>query len=203
MELMWINMFLITLENKNMKLAIATSYIQLMASLYGQELNSLIYNHHQSRGSLEVQRRIEERMLMKKRDEQQLKRARYGMKCSRCKAEGHNKSTCKLPPPPEPAQPSATQASATQASATQPSATQVSETQASATQPSATQASATQASTQPSASQHQVRSNSANAHYTTTSRASQKTKKGSGNATATATNVSSSQPATSTLKRIS
>jgi hypothetical protein len=151
MELMWINMFLITLENKNMKLAIATSYIQLMVSLYGQELNSLIYNHHQSRGSLEVQRRIEERMLMKKRDEQQLKRARYGMKCSRCKAEGHNKSTCKLPPPPlELAQPPVTQPTSSQTPTSQP-----------------------QAPANPS--QHQVRSNSAiapaNAPATTTSRA--------------------------------
>lgn len=125
-----------------------------------------------------------------KRDEQQLKRARYGMKCSRCKAEGHNKSTCKLPPPPE-AKPHATQPTASQTPASQPHATQ-----ASATQPSATQG-----STQPSASQHQVRSNSANAPATTTSRASQKTKQGSANATATATTVSSSQPTTSTLKR--
>jgi hypothetical protein len=38
-----------------------------------------------------------------KRDEQQLKRAKNGVKCSRCKKEGHNKSTCKLPPPPPPA----------------------------------------------------------------------------------------------------
>jgi len=34
------------------------------------------------------------------RDDSQMKRARYGIKCSRCKAVGHNKSTCKLPPPP-------------------------------------------------------------------------------------------------------
>jgi hypothetical protein len=38
-----------------------------------------------------------------KRDEQQLKRAKNGVKCSRCKKEGHNKSTCNLPPPPTPA----------------------------------------------------------------------------------------------------
>lgn len=29
-----------------------------------------------------------------------MKRARWGMKCSRCKQSGHNKSTCKLPPLP-------------------------------------------------------------------------------------------------------
>lgn len=34
------------------------------------------------------------------RDDSQMKRARYGIKCSRCKSVGHNKSTCKLPPPP-------------------------------------------------------------------------------------------------------
>jgi hypothetical protein len=33
-------------------------------------------------------------------DKSQLKRARWGIRCSRCKQSGHNKSTCKLPPPP-------------------------------------------------------------------------------------------------------
>jgi hypothetical protein len=33
------------------------------------------------------------------RDDGQMRRARYGIKCSRCKESGHNKSTCKLPPP--------------------------------------------------------------------------------------------------------
>jgi hypothetical protein len=90
-----------------------------------------------------------------KRDEQQLKRAKYGMKCSRCKAEGHNKSTCKLPPPPpEPgtqppasqvptSQPTSSHAPTTQVSATQASASQVSASQVSATQVSATQVPAT------------------------------------------------------------
>jgi len=31
-----------------------------------------------------------------------MRRARWGIKCSRCKESGHNKSTCKLPPPPPP-----------------------------------------------------------------------------------------------------
>jgi len=34
------------------------------------------------------------------RDESQMKRVRYGIECRRCKEVGHNKSTCKLPPPP-------------------------------------------------------------------------------------------------------
>jgi len=34
------------------------------------------------------------------RDDSQMKRARYGIKCSRCKTIGHNKLTCKLPPAP-------------------------------------------------------------------------------------------------------
>jgi hypothetical protein len=33
-------------------------------------------------------------------DANQMKRAEWGIKCSRCKQSGHNKSTCKLPPPP-------------------------------------------------------------------------------------------------------
>jgi len=33
------------------------------------------------------------------KDETQLKKARWGIKCSICKQSGHNKSTCKLPPP--------------------------------------------------------------------------------------------------------
>jgi hypothetical protein len=34
------------------------------------------------------------------REDGQMKRASYGTKCSRCKQPGHNKATCKLPPPP-------------------------------------------------------------------------------------------------------
>lgn len=34
------------------------------------------------------------------KDDSQMKRARWGLKCSRCREGGHNKSTCKLPPPP-------------------------------------------------------------------------------------------------------
>jgi len=34
------------------------------------------------------------------KDDTQMRRARWGMKCSRCKQSGYNKSTCKLPPPP-------------------------------------------------------------------------------------------------------
>jgi hypothetical protein len=33
-------------------------------------------------------------------DANQMKRAKWGIKCSRCKQSGHNKSTCKLPAPP-------------------------------------------------------------------------------------------------------
>jgi len=36
------------------------------------------------------------------KDDGQLKRARWRMKCSRCKQSGHNKSTCKLPARPPP-----------------------------------------------------------------------------------------------------
>jgi hypothetical protein len=34
------------------------------------------------------------------KNDTQMKRARWGLKCSRCREGGHNKSTCKLPPPP-------------------------------------------------------------------------------------------------------
>jgi hypothetical protein len=78
-----------------------------------------------------------------KRDDKQLKRAFHGIVCGRCKQPGHNKSTCKQPPPAQPpAQPSASQ----QASASQPAATQAaSASQPAATQPSASQPAATQA----------------------------------------------------------
>jgi len=114
-----------------------------------------------------------------KRDEQQLKRAKYGMKCSRCKTEGHNKSTCKLPPPPPPA----SQVPTSQPTSSHAPTTQVSATQASATQPPATQVPNTQvpSTTQPPATQ------SVAAKVSSTS--------------ATTRKVSSSQPTTSTLKR--
>jgi len=44
------------------------------------------------------------------RDNSQMKRATYGIKCSRCKQIGHNKSTCTLPPTPTPPPESETQA---------------------------------------------------------------------------------------------
>ncbi|RHN65786.1 putative transcription factor interactor and regulator CCHC(Zn) family [Medicago truncatula] len=73
-----------------------------------------------------------------------MKKASYGIKCSRCKQSGHNKSTCPLPPhsPPE----SETQASQVPPShpqaqvETQTSQPQVSQTQA--TKPQDTQAQA-------------------------------------------------------------
>jgi len=43
------------------------------------------------------------------RDSGQMKRASYGIKCSRCKESRHNKSTCPLPPPPPPPPESETQ----------------------------------------------------------------------------------------------
>lgn len=36
------------------------------------------------------------------KDDAQMKRARWGMKCRKCKQSGHNKATCNLPPPPQP-----------------------------------------------------------------------------------------------------
>jgi len=36
------------------------------------------------------------------KDDAQMRRDGWGMKCSRSKQSGHNKSTCKLPPPPIP-----------------------------------------------------------------------------------------------------
>jgi len=38
------------------------------------------------------------------KDEGQLRRGRWGVKCTRCKQPGHNKATCKLPPAAQPAQ---------------------------------------------------------------------------------------------------
>jgi len=36
------------------------------------------------------------------KDDAQMKRARWGMKCRRCNQSGHNKATCKMTPPPQP-----------------------------------------------------------------------------------------------------
>jgi hypothetical protein len=94
-----------------------------------------------------------------KRDDSQMNRAFHGIVCSRCKLPGHNKSTCKLPCPPQqaPTQSGTSQtAPATQAPATQPAASQPAlATQSAATQPAAIQpALATQsAATQQAASQ--------------------------------------------------
>jgi len=49
------------------------------------------------------------------KDDGVMRRARWGNKCSRCKESGHNKSTCKLPPPP-PTEGESTQTVNTQAS---------------------------------------------------------------------------------------
>jgi len=51
-------------------------------------------------GRPKKKRRLDASELMK--DDKQMKRATYGIKCSRCKQTGHNKSTCTLPPPPPP-----------------------------------------------------------------------------------------------------
>jgi len=91
------------LGRRSMKLVTCLSYIQLTGRLYGKGLSMQIFNHLQSRGSLEDQRKKRRKDADEKRDEQQLKRAKNGVKCSRCKEKGHNKSTCKLPPPPPPA----------------------------------------------------------------------------------------------------
>lgn len=113
-----------------------------------------------------------------KRDEQQLKKAKYGMKCSRCKAEGHNKSTCKLPPPPPQPEPG-TQPPATQFPTSQPTSDHAPTTQVSATQASASQVSTTQF---------------------VAAKVSSGTQSVAAKVSATA-KVSSSQPTTSTLKK--
>jgi hypothetical protein len=97
-----------------------------------------------------------------KKDDSQMNRAFYGIVCSRCKLPGHNKSTCKLPCPPQqaPTQSGTSQtAPATQAPATQPAASQP----APATQPTASQpALASQsAATQPAATQPALATQSA------------------------------------------
>ncbi|AES81288.1 hypothetical protein MTR_7g090610 [Medicago truncatula] len=48
-------------------------------------------------GRPKKKRNKEARELVK--DDTQMRRARWGMKCSSCRQSGHNKSTCKLPPP--------------------------------------------------------------------------------------------------------
>jgi len=101
------------------------------------------------------------------REEGQMKRASYGIKCSRCKQFGHNKSRCPLPPPPPleskpqaqvktqyteyidlqpPAQieTQTIQPQVSQTQATQPQATQSQNTQAPATQSQASQTQTTQ-----------------------------------------------------------
>jgi hypothetical protein len=57
-------------------------------------------------------RRLEARELRK--NDNEMRRAKYGIKCSRCKQLGHNKSTCKLPPPPPPPTESANGSTSTQ-----------------------------------------------------------------------------------------
>jgi hypothetical protein len=102
-----------------------------------------------------------------KRDDSQMNRAFHGIVCNRCKLPGHNKSTCKLPCPPQqaPTQSGTSQtAPATQAPATQPAASQPAlATQPAATQPAASQpALATQsAATQPAATQPALATQSA------------------------------------------
>jgi len=49
-------------------------------------------------GRPKKKRRLDASELM--RDNSQMKRDTYGIKCSRCKQIGHNKSTCPPPPPP-------------------------------------------------------------------------------------------------------
>jgi len=81
------------------------------------------------------------------RDNSQMKRATCGIKCSRCKQTGHNKSTCPLPPPPttQPAPSSQAQASSQPA----PSSHAQASSQAAPTSQATPQPSKTQASQQP------------------------------------------------------
>jgi hypothetical protein len=59
-------MFQTVLGRRSMKLVTGLSYIQLMGRLYEEGLSMQIFNHLQSRGSLEGQRKKEERMQMKR-----------------------------------------------------------------------------------------------------------------------------------------
>jgi len=73
-------------------------------------------------GRPKKKRRLDASELM--RDNSQMKRATYGIKCSRCKRTGHNKSTFPLPPPPPPL---TTQPAPSSQAAPQPSKTQASQ----------------------------------------------------------------------------
>lgn len=108
-------------------------------------------------GRPKKKRRLDASELLK--EEGQMKRASYGIKCSRCKQSGHNKSRCPLPPlPPPESETQASQVPPSQPQAqveTQTSQPQVSQTQA--THPQATQSQNTQApATQSQASQTQT-----------------------------------------------
>jgi len=90
------------------------------AACYGQNLwERTKYNDLQAPpirkqpGRPKKKRNKESGELMK--DDGMMRRARWGIKCSRCKKSGHNKSTCKLPPPPPPTEGESTQTVNTQA----------------------------------------------------------------------------------------
>jgi hypothetical protein len=102
-------------------------------------------------GRPEKKRRMDASELM--RDNSQMKRASYGIKCSRCKQTRHNKSTCPLPPPPPPPPTDQTQSShppSSQANTTQPQTHSQSSQPA---QPPSSQAHTAQAQTQSQSSQ--------------------------------------------------
>jgi len=105
-------------------------------------------------GRPKKKRRLDASELM--RDNSQMKRASYGIKCSRCKQTRHNKSTCPLPPPPTPSETQAT--SQTQAQSSQPQAQQ-SQAQQSQPQASHPQAQSSQPPIQKKKRSHRKRKN--------------------------------------------
>ncbi|KAK2382377.1 hypothetical protein QL285_069917 [Trifolium repens] len=119
-----------------------------------------------------------------KRDDSQMNRAFHGIVCGRCKLPGHNKSTCKLPCPPQQAPiqsgtsqtAPATQAPATQpALAPQPAATQPAASQpALATQPVASQSAASNSQQPPSKKRKKGQSKPASTHPPNTGNTRQK-----------------------------
>jgi hypothetical protein len=86
-----------------------------------------------------------------KKNDNEMRRATYGIKCSRCKQLGHNKSTCKLPPPPPPPTASANGSTSTQQGTAQSAPTQQPTTQSAPSQQTTTQSAPTQQTTTQSA----------------------------------------------------
>jgi hypothetical protein len=86
-------------------------------------------------GRPKKKRKKESGELMK--DEYGMRRARWGLKCSRCKQSGHNKATCKLPPPPtgQPATAQSAQATSSTNATAQPATVQPATAQPATTEP--------------------------------------------------------------------